>query len=120
VLEYNNSGWFLSSSPDTILQAPLTFPADEVRIRRVILRAHDTNSGENPCVALRRANPGVGADDQMAIVCTDGAVDAVQSVGTTAVSPRRVGAWQAVYLQVSLSSDTRLYGVTVEWAPNDP
>jgi hypothetical protein len=117
--DYINNGYFLEADTSSEFVAPLSFPVDNVRIDRVIMRAYDFNGIEEGCFGLYRTLPGHGTEVFMGGACTSGfSEEDPQTVIDNTISPNWSRGWYGLYLSARVPGfDYRLYGVTIEWTP---
>jgi len=115
-LDYGNSGYYLSfNSGSGTFTAPLVFPVQTVRIKKITLYAYDNGAG-HVYAGLYRASPPGGDEINLGSVITVDSGTDPQTRSTTAISPRQVNtAVAAPYLWVTLTApgSLRLYGVAV-------
>jgi hypothetical protein len=114
--DYNNNGYYLDmSSGSGNFAAPLTFPAQQVRMTRITLYAWDNGTGQ-ACATLYRAEPTEADESNQGQVCTTDSSADPQKVSTGTQFPRFANTgMQMPYLWVSLSGDATLYGVAVTY-----
>jgi hypothetical protein len=115
-LDYTSNGFnlFMSSGSGTFT-APLSFPAQKVRMKRIALYASDNGPG-NVCATLYRAEPSDGNETIQANVCSTDSASDPQSPSTGTSFPRFANTgMQSPYLWVGISGDAFLYGVAVTY-----
>jgi hypothetical protein len=115
--DYDNSGHTLQMNTGSgYFTAPLTLPAQKVRMKRIALYAYDNGAG-NVCAHLYRAEPTVANETHQAGVCTSDNTDSPQKVDAGTSFPRFVNTgMQGPYLWVSVSDLALLHGVTVTYS----
>jgi len=115
-VDYDNSGYYLSlGSGSGSFTAPLVFPVQTVRIKKITLYAYDNGMG-NVYAGLYRASPPGGDEINLGSVITVDSSADPQTASTTVVNPRQVNtAVAAPYLWVTLTApgSLRLYGMAV-------
>ena len=117
--DYSNQGHYLTAGGSGAnFTVGLSFPADKVRIDRVLLRAYD-NGGSQVCAWLWRAQSGTGTEVKMADVCSKGASPTTpRTFADNTIASALSGPWQGLYVWVYLpAGDYKFYGVTIEWTP---
>lgn len=110
-----NTGVALRGTGD--FMATLSFPYEEVRIRRIVVRYYDDNSNKL-CVSYYRSEPDRGYATSMGIVCSEGASSANPRAMSFTPLNGTVKGWRAGYLWVHIegtATNLVLYGVTVEY-----
>jgi hypothetical protein len=112
-----NGGYHLRGSGSYV--AALSFPYEEVRVRRVTLKYLDNEAGANLCLTLTLAVPGQGGDDDLGYVCSSDA-SAVDPQRASFVVSAPVTGRQGGYLWLAFDTEStalRVYGVTIEYRP---
>jgi hypothetical protein len=114
--DYTNNGYYVYSlSGNAVFSAPLTFPAQQVRMTRITLYAWDNGTGQ-ACVTLYRAEPTEGDESFQGSRCTTDSTADPQKVTTGTQFPRFANTgMQMPYLWVSLTGSAKIYGVSVTY-----
>jgi hypothetical protein len=112
-----HSGFALRGTGD--FMAPVAFPHERVRIRRIIVKYYDDNPNKL-CVTYYRAQPNEGTADSSGFVCSEGSSPVWPRTMVLTPDQQNVNGWQAGYLMVhfeTTSTGLLLYGATVEYFP---
>ncbi len=118
---YSQTDSYLTANNTADFTAPLTFPVQEVTIRRITLYAYENTADGSVCVRMFRASPRTASSLTLGSACTVNSTTNPQAATTTAISPRRVNtAVQGPDLWVSIPgsqfSTVRFYGVKVTYS----
>jgi hypothetical protein len=115
--DYSNAGYSLSmASGSGTFAAPLTLPAQKVRMNRITLYAYDDGVPSDVCATLYRAEPAEATETYQAQVCTSDSGALPQKVSTGTSFPRFVNTgMQTPYLWVGISGSGAFYGVAVTY-----
>jgi hypothetical protein len=115
--DFDNSGRSLLVNTDKgFFAAPLAFPAQKVRMKRIALYAYDDDPHGYVCVNLYRSEPSDAIVTHQGGICTADKSDYPQKADTGTRFPRFVNTgMQAPFLWVVVEGDATLFGVAVTY-----
>lgn len=81
--------------------APLSFEAQEVKIKKMVLYAYDNGAG-SACASIYRTTPATGGDQEMGQVCSTGGTNGVRAFSQTSFDIRWMKALYGPYVHLHL------------------